>query len=485
MSDSSIFTRQNQTLVDLFNEAGHPDKVLCVALDYAKKTHVALFCNGSGKVLRKAFPVDNTAEGLEFMMAAVEKICKKHHLQREHVFFGGEDCGTFALNFIYALRDRGFVVIGVHAKDAAKQRENMQASTDDLDLLGIAKMLVNRRGSIAGGTMGIERSMRSLTRHRKQRVRMQTATKNRINKLVDQIFPGFLDEKLSGIVAFTESSLFLMEDRFSPKQIAARREKTLLKQFKALGMQHAEQAIARLKTLARNVLVCPPELIGMLQSSLSSEIRLYRCLNDNIKQLEREIAQQLAKAPGAMLTTIRGVGLTLAAGAAAEIGSMASQQSVGRLTSYAGIVPRVKQTGGPGKEAKTGKVSRRCNHILKDFVVQCGSHMGQHGPAALSEDHRRRGASGQHADFGIARRFLRIGMCLMRSNDGYVPPELREGATPEQLRAYYLQLWPKLLHKWNKLGAAHTAFDARNPLGQWRERIEAIYEIKLPLPKKK
>ena len=73
----------------------------------------------------------------------------------------------------------------------------------------------------------------------------------------------------------------------------------------------------------------------------------------------------------------------------------------------------------------------------------------------------------------------------MRSNDGYVPPELREGATPEQLRAYYLQLWPKLLHKWNKLGAAHTAFDVRNPLGQWRERIEAIYEIKLPLPKKK
>ncbi len=31
----------------------------------------------------------------------------------------------------------------------------------------------------------------------------------------------------------------------------------------------------------------------------------------------------------------------------------------------------------------------------------------------------------------------------------------------------------------------HTAFHKDNPLGQWRNRIEAIYEIELPLPEKK
>jgi len=418
-------------------------------------------------------------------VSAVDNICRKHHIERKHVFFGGEDCGTFSLNFIYGLRANGFPVIGVNAKDAKKQRENMQASTDDLDLLGIAKQLLNRRGSTAGGEPGAERALRVLTRHRKAQVRLRTATSNRMHQIVDQLFPGFLDEKLSGMPPFSEASLYLMQDRLSPVLLLKRQDKVLLRQLKATGLQHAEKALGQLKAYARQVLAHPPELAGLLQTSLASEIKLYRCLGANIDQIEREVAQQLAKTPGAMLTTIRGIGITLAAGVAAEIGAPESQPSTRRLSSYAGIIPRVKQTGGPEKEARIGTVSRRSNHILKDFIVQCGNHLGQHGPVDLKEDHRCRGANKQHADFGMARRFLRMGMCLMRNNDSYVSPELRHGATVEELRSYYLHMWPKLLDKWVKSGAVHTAFHEDNPLGQWRKRIEEIYEIELPLPKKK
>ena len=485
MKSKSIFTRQNQTLINLFRDAKHPEKVLCIPLDYAKSTHMALCCNGAGTVLKKAFPVKNNPEGMDFLLEAAEKIRRKHHIKREHVFFGGEDCGTFSLNFIHALREQGFVVMGVNAKDAADQRENMQASTDELDLLGIAKLLLNRRGSTAGGEPGAELALRAITRHRKAQVRLRTATSNRIHQIVDQLFPGFLDERLSGITPFSEASLYLMQDRFSPAQVVRKQDKSLLRQLKAHGQQHPEAALGKLKAYARQVLAHPPELTGLLQTSLASEINLHRCLGANIDQVAREIARQLAKTSGAMLTTVRGIGITLAAGASAEIGSPDSQPSVRRLGSYAGIVPRVKQTGGPEKGAKTGKVSRRCNHILKDYIVQCGNHLGQHGPADLKEDHRRRGANKQHADFGMARRFLRMGMRLMRNGESYVPPELREGAPLEELQTYYLRMWPKLLEKWVKAGAVHAAFDPENPLGQWRDRIEAIYEIELPLPKKK
>jgi len=470
MKNKSIFTRQNQTLSNLFLDARHPEKVLCIPLDYAKLTHVALCCNGSGTVLKKAFPVKNNPEGIAFLTEVAEGICRKHHMKREHVFFGGEDCGTFSLNFIHALQEQGFTVMGVNAKDAKEQRENMQASSDELDLLGIAKLLINRRGSTAGGEPGAERALRTLTRHRKAQVRLKTATSNRIHQIVDQLFPGFLDERSSGIPPFSEAALYLMQDRFSPPQIGARQDKALLRQLKACGLQHAEAAIGKLKAYARQVLAHPPELTGLLQTSLASEINLYRCLGANIDQVGREIAQQLAKTPGAMLTTIRGIGITLAAGAAAEIGPPDSQPSTRRLGSYAGIVPRTKQTGGPEKGAKTGRVSRRCNHILKDYIVQCGNHLGQHGPADLKEDHRRRGAHKQHADFGMARRFLRMGMRLMKNGESYVPPELRTGATLEQLQTYYLQLWPKLLDKWVKSGAVHTAFDPANPLGRKSSR---------------
>jgi len=84
-----------------------------------------------------------------------------------------------------------------------------------------------------------------------------------------------------------------------------RQDKALLRQLKATGLQHAEKALGQLKAYARQVLAYPPELTGLLQTSLTSEIKLYRCLGENIGQIEREVALQLAKTPGAMMTPSR------------------------------------------------------------------------------------------------------------------------------------------------------------------------------------
>jgi transposase len=221
--------------------------------------------------------------------------------------------------------------------------------------------------------------------------------------------------------------------------------------------------------------------VAPLQTALRQGIQLYRSLEACIVQADRESALLLARTPAAMLTTMKGTGITLAAGAGAEIGDPAQQPSLRRLASYAGIVPRVKQTGGPGGEARFLGVSRRCNHLLKNHLVQCGNHLGQHGPDELKEDHRRRGAQGQHADFGMARRYLRIGMRLMRTLQCYIPEDLRDRSDADELRMYYLTMWPRLRSVWKKAGALEVAFDTANPLGQWRECVQAVYGIELPL----
>jgi diguanylate cyclase (GGDEF)-like protein len=53
----------------------------------------------------------------------------------------------------------------------------------------------------------------------------------------------------------------------------------------------------------------------------------------------------------------------------AEIGDPNKQKPLNNLASYAGIVPRVKQTGGLDGRTYTGPVAKRCNRILKDCVV--------------------------------------------------------------------------------------------------------------------
>ncbi len=482
MKKTNIYVHQSQDLLGLFEQAGNAAKALCVPIDYAKQDHVVMFCNGHGDILRKPFSVQNTPEGVKHLVDEVSGCCHYHKIMPEHVFFGGEDSGSYAENFADTLRAKGWLVAGVNALDAKKQRDNLQASTDRLDLMGIARVLLNRRGNCCPAQTGVYRNLRNLVRHRRKLVVMTTEVRNRIHTIVDRLLPGFLNESKSGIAPFSKSSLWLMGNRFSVLQIKRRKRKTLIEVLRRNGTPKPDQAASRLQEHAAQVLNPPGEYIETLQLSLSQHVKHYRCLQENVAQVEKEVAVWLAQTQGAFLTSIRGTGIILAAGVTAEIGNPAMQKPLNNLTSYAGIIPRVKQTGGTEGQVYAGKVGKRCNRILKDYIVQSASHMGLHGPEDLMADYKRRDAAGQHADFGIARRYLRIGMCLMKTSQVYIPSRLRKnGVKPEEKAAYYLTSWPYWRDKWHKAGALSAAFEPTHPLGQWREMVQRTYDIKLTL----
>ena len=100
----------------------------------------------------------------------------------------------------------------------------------------------------------------------------------------------------------------------------------------------------------------------------------------------------------------------------------------------------------------------------------------------LLADDKRRESSGQHADFGIGRRFLRMSMGLMKTSQVYLPAGLRKADATKQTRAdYYLGVWPKIREKWLKYGALEAAFAKERPLGLWRQIVQEVYDIKLKL----
>ncbi len=61
---TSIFQRANPAIQDLFQKARAPNKVMCIPIDYAKKPHTALVCNGEGLQLRGPFHIHNNPEGV-------------------------------------------------------------------------------------------------------------------------------------------------------------------------------------------------------------------------------------------------------------------------------------------------------------------------------------------------------------------------------------------------------------------------------------
>jgi transposase len=480
MKKRTIYSDQSQELLTLFEQAGNNAKVMCVPIDYAKKDHTVMFCNGNGDILRKPFSVNNSPEGVSYLIDQLIYSCKHRYIDQNHIFFGCEDPGSYAANFINALRSKGWLVAGVNAHDAKKQRENLQASTDRLDLMGIAKTVLNRRGNCFPAQSGDYLNLRNLVRHRRKLVVMTTEVGNRIHTGVDRLFPGFLDEKKSGITPFSKSSLYLMQNRFSSRQIRRRRRPALIEALRRLGTPKPDIAAAKLQEYATQVLTPPDEYVITLQMSLCQHVKHYRCLQESIEQMQKEIALLLARTQGAFLTTIRGIGIVLASGVSAEIGNPFEQKPLNNLVSYSGIIPKVKQSGGAEGQTYTGRVKRRSNRILKDYVVQSASHIGLHGPSDLMMDYKRREAAGQHADFGMARRYLRMAMGLMRRSQIYLPPELRRKNVNSKDRVdYYQTMWPYLRDKWQKAGALKAAFNEKNPLGRWRNMVQDLYEIKL------
>lgn len=482
----SIYRKQCIEIRTLFEKASSPRKVLCVALDYAKSKHVALFCDGLGDILKKPFTVENNAQGVAWLCKEIQATARRRKIKKDTIFLGGEDEPAYVANFVAALSREGYLVVRVNAREAARQRENLLASTDNLDLLGISKCLLNRRvspSSAAARQAPVYRDLRELSRQRHDYVRQKTAASNRIHALADQLFPNFLNASKSGITPFLNASLTLMEKRFSSTEFARRKQKALANTLRINRVHNPDETAYKLITLAKEALPPDPNRINTLQQSLRSLVDLYRCLETNASLLKHQAATLLATTPYVMLTSIPGISFVLASGIAGELGDPADLPSSDSLSAYAGIVPAVVQTGGPDSPPVHLSTRARCNHLLKDWVVQGAQKIALCGPSEHKERFLRRSANGQHAAYAGARTLLRLTRSLVTQEIPYLPPAARRpGANTADIEDGCLTTWATLIDKWRVIpGWQDMLTDENNPMGFWRRVVMEIHGVELSL----
>lgn len=477
----SIFRKRNADVEQLFEAAGRTEKVMCVAFDYAKKTHTCAICDGNGKQLRGTFNVHNNREGIDYLLSIVKGLCRKHHIRAEHVFFGGEDGGSYAFNFIHALLSRGYLVVGLNARQAKHERENTLASSDLIDVVGVVGMMIKMRGRTIGEASGQVHAIKRLRRQRGSMLRSHSASKHRLYRIVDELLPGFLNADISGIIPFSNASLWLMDDNFCAASILARRRPALTKRLRELRLQDPEGAVDKLKSLAANALPPPETLVPALQRSLHEETLLYRHFEGSLHGLDIDIAKLLARTPGAMLTTIPGISLRWAPGLYAELGDPLRRRNVHSMAALGGIVPGSKQTGGPDKAPVSGHRNRNCASILKYHLMSATTSLSQYGHSEVRQAYKNDQAMGRDARGRLAQSLLRISLYLIETQGFYLPPSLHRGGSPEQIRQYYVHTWPKVLIKWRDYGAITEALAEGSPLRIWRDMAQELYDIKLPL----
>jgi transposase len=270
----SVYRNQNALVRAVFERAGDARKVLCVALDYAKRKHVALICDGHGDVLKASFPVENNAAGITHLIKEITATARRRKIPKDQIFLGGEDEAAYVANFTEALRAKGYLVVRVNAYEAKENRENLLASTDTLDLLGIAKTLLSRRARITGdpSSNAAYHHLREIIRCRRNLVRQQTAASNRIHALADQLFPAFLNGSKSALTPFTNASLELMTERFSAPEIARRKPTSLANLLRRHRVHHPDETAAQIIQLAREALPPAAHRVATLQRALAATV---------------------------------------------------------------------------------------------------------------------------------------------------------------------------------------------------------------------
>ena len=479
----------------IFQRADSPKNILIVALDFAKDKHLCLICNGTGDHLLKPFPLHNDRAGLEHLLERIQTTCKRHAIDPKNVILGGEDNPAYAENFLHSLHQHKSqpLVVRVNAWKAKRQRENLQASTDLLDLTGIAKTLINRDAYLVFDDEGPNASeyahydaLRAQSRTRDALVKARTAISNRIHNEIKLLFPGFLDTASSNpLTPFGKASLALMQRAdFHAGAFARKRADSLAKVLAKLRVRDPGKVAEALIARAREALPPRPASVHSRQQCLTQLVSAYGELSALVDALEKHSAQDLACTPAAVLTSICGFGIVTASAIAGEQGHVDHHGPLRRMASYAGIVPGREQTGGPDKPGITTKVKPRSNRRLKKHLVFATFQMGHRlGPPEFIDAYKKLKSAGQHADFIMARRLLHMSKAMMCNRFIYLPPELRDNlcSKPEQLLEYLQETWPKLVGKWRDARALDQAFSPEAPLGFFRKCIKNLYRIELPI----
>jgi transposase len=153
-------------------------------------------------------------------------------------------------------------------------------------------------------------------------------------------------------------------------------------------------------------------------------------LDERIAPLERELGP-LARADRRvlLLDTIPGIGSVLGLTIAAEIGEVARFQSPRKLIGYAGLAPRVKQSG---ERSRSGELSKAGSRTLRFAALEAaqGAWRPSNPWHCLYSDVKARSGKANPAKAAVARKLLIACWHVLSREQPFKPSRPRPDLVP-------------------------------------------------------
>ena len=402
---------------------------LYVGIDVSSKNNVVYLMKPDGSKYSN-FSVENSPKGSAELVKQIVKALTSHNLTE--VAVGLESTGCYGDHLVYFLKEnaelakfnRSIHVLNPKQVKKFKDAYNDLQKNDYIDSFVIADCLrfgrINKEVYMDDARF---KALQTLTRQRFFAVRSLTAEKQRFLNIIFKKYSSLAQNKVFSDT-FGATALALYEEFDSADTLAYMDLHELTDFLVKKGKNHFTdpEAIAKaIQKAARSSYRLPKTVNDSVNQVLSVSVNLIRALEQQIKVLDKAIAEQMELIPNT-LQSIPGVGPVYAAGIIAEIGDINRFNNQSALGKYAGLAWTQKQSG--DFESKNTKLIRSGNKFLKYYLceaalslVRCDKEYSRSYHLKYNEVNK-----GQHkrALALTARKFLRLVFRLLKDNRLYI-----------------------------------------------------------------
>ena len=387
-----------------------------IGIDIAKRSHQAAVTDISGNIIVKPFNFKNTAAGFTQFLSVLET----NSVSKDNCVIGLESTGHYWYPLYFFLVEQKFSVKVFNPIQTAAFREITirKVKNDNLDSIMIADF--TRFGRYSETYIPSENmlALKNLSRFRLSVCDICGSLKKRTIVLLDLVFPEYATVFCD---IFGTTSKQLLEKYSTPDEFSEI-STTKLANFilKASRGRNGREKAELIKTAAQTSIGIS-YAIDTFSFEIKQLIEQIEFMENQLSEIDAEMAKLLAQSEYSVITTISGIGPTLGSIIVSEIGDIERFETSSKLVAYAGLDASVKQSG--EFNSTQNKISKRGSPYLRRALWMAAFMSLQCDPALYDyySRLRARGKSHRLATTAVARKLCIIVWAIMKSKKPYSP----------------------------------------------------------------
>ena len=373
--------------------------MLYIGIDISKYKHDCIVIDDAGVVVRNVFSFGNNRTGFNQFLEMYRSLNPN-----ETKKIGFEATGHYQDNFKVFLEQSGIEFMQLNGLLVYRFKNSWTlrgVKTDKTDARLIANYLSSIEFKPYPKISYHTLALRSLCKRHFDLVNERTKYLIRITNFLDRTFPEFKEFMNNDLKSAT--SMYILHNYGIPGKISKMNSQSYRNIRTITNGRFSVVKFNKLKDLAKNT-------VGFSNKTDLFEIKslldVYDPIQESILEVEKEISKIMKKVDS-HIGSIVGIGEVSAATIFAEIEDITRFDNPDKLLAYAGLEPRVYQSG--TQEFK-GKMNKKGSVVLRRTLMNCSEYALLNEPTLYSyyKKKKNEGKSHRVAISHLARKLVRI-----------------------------------------------------------------------------